>query len=145
MIDSIMEGFKQVLERRQNLPSDQQSEFDKKVEPIKNQTQVAINLIMSLIEKPLPKKDENIFDDCFVDEKDVYGGIASGNSRTTKSTYEQEFLDQTQTAMEKHKDDLKFKLERAREDAEATAKLAKDIDDLNQVMEDLATLVHVSF
>ena len=75
----------------------------------------------------------------------MYGGIASGNSRTTKSTYEQEFLDQTQTAMEKHKDDLKFKLERAREDAEATAKLAKDIDDLNQVMEDLATLVHVSY
>ncbi|KAE9554107.1 hypothetical protein FO519_002696 [Halicephalobus sp. NKZ332] len=140
MIDSILDGFKQILAKRQGLPSDQREEFDKRIDPIKRQTQATINAIMSLIEKPLPEtKRENIFDDCFIDERDAYGGISSS---TSKSTYEKEFLDQTQSTIEKHRDDLRFKLTKAKEDAEATARLARDIEDLNQVMEDLATLVH---
>uniref|UniRef100_A0AC34GNG9 t-SNARE coiled-coil homology domain-containing protein n=1 Tax=Panagrolaimus sp. ES5 TaxID=591445 RepID=A0AC34GNG9_9BILA len=157
MIDSMLDGFKQILSKRQEIPSEQHEAFDIRIEPIQRQTQAIINAIMTLIEKPHPqtslpsspaaiKKNSNIFDDCFIpeEERDAYGGISSGSSglRGGGQYYEQQLVEQTQTQAEKHVGDLQFKLERAKEDADATKKLAQDIEDLNQVMEDLAALVH---
>uniref|UniRef100_A0AC35EQ16 t-SNARE coiled-coil homology domain-containing protein n=1 Tax=Panagrolaimus sp. PS1159 TaxID=55785 RepID=A0AC35EQ16_9BILA len=153
MIDSMLDGFKQILSKRQEIPPDQHEAFDIRIEPIQRQTQAIINAIMTLIDKPHPptsptaiKKNSNIFDDCFIpeEERDEYGGIASSTSNKNHGggQYEQMLAEQTQTSAQKHVGDLQFKLERAKEDAEVTKKLAQDIEDLNQVMEDLAALVH---
>uniref|UniRef100_A0A914Z5N1 t-SNARE coiled-coil homology domain-containing protein n=1 Tax=Panagrolaimus superbus TaxID=310955 RepID=A0A914Z5N1_9BILA len=157
MIDSMLDGFKQILSKRQEIPSEQHEAFDIRIEPIQRQTQAIINAIMTLIEKPHPqtslpsspvstaiKKNSNMFDDCFIpeEERDAYGGISSGSSGRGGQYYEQQLVEQTQTKAQKDVGDLQFKLERAKEDAEATKKLTQDIEDLNQVMEDLAALVH---
>uniref|UniRef100_A0AC34PZJ8 t-SNARE coiled-coil homology domain-containing protein n=1 Tax=Panagrolaimus sp. JU765 TaxID=591449 RepID=A0AC34PZJ8_9BILA len=47
-----------------------------------------------------------------------------------------------QSSTQIHKDDLRFTLERVREDAKSTIQLEKDVQDLGQIMEDLASLVH---
>jgi hypothetical protein len=125
MIDSMLDGFKQILSKRQEIPPDQHEAFDIRIEPIQRQTQAIINAIMTLIDEPHPPTSPTA-------TKKNHGG----------GQYEQMLVEQTQTSAQKHVGDLQFKLERAKEDAEVTKKLAQDIEDLNQVMEDLAALVH---
>ena len=129
MIDSMLDGFKQILLKRQEIPSDQHEAFDVRITPIQRQTQAIINAIMTLIEKPLPKSPtsptmrSNIFDDCFIpEEQDAYGGVSSSSGQ---NQYDRQLTEQTQTKIEKQADDMKFKLQSAKEDAEATKKLAQ--------------------
>uniref|UniRef100_A0A7E4VQE7 t-SNARE coiled-coil homology domain-containing protein n=1 Tax=Panagrellus redivivus TaxID=6233 RepID=A0A7E4VQE7_PANRE len=151
MISSMIEGFKQVLSKRQNLPAEERDAFDARVDPIQRQTHAIVNAIMALIEKPLPvvpkedapkKESQNIFDDCFAPEDhDTYGGIKSSTTTST-SAYEEQLMAQTQTDAQARAEEARLRVLRAKEDSEAIKQVARDIEDLNQVMEDLATLVH---
>ncbi|CAD5207325.1 unnamed protein product [Bursaphelenchus okinawaensis] len=77
--------------------------------------------------------DTNLFDDCFDDEQ----------LNRAASEYEAQLqVEAERSYKEKRLQDLKLKAEQARADAEATKKLNNDIEDLNQIMVDLAQLVH---
>jgi len=135
LIDQLLVGLKQILELRTQLAEDYHDMFDSTIAPIRQQIQSLTSAFNSLQRPRSVKKatigSGNMFDDCF------NNGNQSGN---TSSIYEQQLM--TQATLNPKLEELRLCAEQRKMDAEASEKLAHDIDDLNQMMTDLAQLVH---
>ncbi|EYB89233.1 hypothetical protein Y032_0234g3141 [Ancylostoma ceylanicum] len=118
----LQSGLAQLLGERENLDADGQDQFDARVEPIRKQIQSAIHATASLP----PLESKNPFE-----EPD---SVDSNPYEAERKRYVQET---DSRALE-----LKAKAEEARMVAEATAKLNKDMRDLEDIFAELATIVH---
>ncbi|WKX92684.1 hypothetical protein Q1695_010596 [Nippostrongylus brasiliensis] len=111
-----------ILAERGNLEPDEQERFDARTEPIRKQIQSTLHATNSLP----PLKSKNPFLDEDSDDVNPY--------EAESKRYVQE---SDLRALE-----LKAKAEEARMTAEATAKLNKDMQDLEEIFAELAAIVH---
>ncbi|KIH55911.1 GC-rich sequence DNA-binding factor-like protein [Ancylostoma duodenale] len=118
----LQSGLAQLLGERENLDADGQDQFDARVESIRKQIQSAIHATASLP----PLESKNPFDEPDSDDSNPYEAERRRYVQETDSR-----------ALE-----LKAKAEEARMVAEATAKLNKDMRDLEDIFAELATIVH---
>ncbi|VDL68435.1 unnamed protein product, partial [Nippostrongylus brasiliensis] len=111
----LQSGIAQILAERGNLEPDEQERFDARTEPIRKQIQSTLHATNSLP----PLKSKNPFLD--EDSDDVNPYVQESDLRALE---------------------LKAKAEEARMTAEATAKLNKDMQDLEEIFAELAAIVH---
>ncbi|KAJ1350954.1 hypothetical protein KIN20_006885 [Parelaphostrongylus tenuis] len=118
----LQSSFAQLLGERGNLSSTEQENFDQRIEPMRKQIQTAIHAAGTL--PPLTSK--NPFDEEELDETNLY----EAETKRYMQESDARLLE------------MKTKAEEAKMTAEATAKLNKDMRDLEEIFAELATIIH---
>lgn len=126
-IDQLLAGLYQILDLRSKLNPDVQEKFDIRIEPIRMQIQTTVNSLSPICSLDIGTSP---------DETNIYSQMYDESKADVSKNVEQM---QRQTRA----DSLRLRAEQAKADAEETKRLAKDIEDLNDIMVQLGQLVHV--
>ncbi|CAJ0928882.1 unnamed protein product, partial [Mesorhabditis belari] len=122
--DQLLLGIEQILSTREKLESELQDEFDTQIEPIRKLIQTTVNALRQMKQTKTPSTTFN-------------GGI----EEEEVNVYAEE-LDLQMNAGKRREADLKMKLEETKRMTEESRRLETDIEDLNEIFNQLQTLVY---
>jgi len=143
LADQLLSSWRQLLRLRDQLNGDVKELFDARVEQMHVQATVdSVNILLNAEPSPPSstnksrqvgrnERRQNMFDECFEDDE--------WQAERSSSIYEEQLVSQSVICRTK---EARLKMEQVREEAEATEHIARNIEDLNQVMVDLAQLIH---